>query len=131
MKIYIVEDSPVMVERIIARLSTIPFIEIAGISDSEEKAFADIRRLRPEFLIIDIMPKEWNGIDFLKRIKEELPEINVSTLDYSTKDLFIKNMFLGADVYSAKPKNSDNVAYAVNVPGLSSSRRNRTRPGNS
>lgn len=131
MKIYIVEDSPVMVERIIARLSTIPFIEIAGISDSEEKAFADIRRLRPEFLIIDIMSKEWNGIDFLKRIKEELPEINVSTLDYSTKDLFIKNMFLGADVYSATPKNSDNIAYAVNVPGLSSSRRNRTRPGNS
>lgn len=120
MKTYIVEDSPVMVERITALLSEIPFVEIVGVSDSEEKAYAEISRLLPEFLILDIRLSQGDGINLLKKVKAEHPEIKVSMLtNYSTPEFFHKCMLSGADFFFDKAKDFEKIINAVNISRVS------------
>ena len=79
-----------MLERISASLVALPFVEIVGSSNNEEEAYADISRLRPDFLILDINLKEEDKISLLKKLKAELPGIKVTILDHSSPEFFIR-----------------------------------------
>ena len=113
-KVYIVEDSPVMVERIEAELQTDPGVELVGVADNEEEALHDIAALNPDFLILDIMLKSGDGINVLKKVKSERPDITISMLtNYSTPEFCDKCKTLGADFFFDKAKDFSKLIEAV------------------
>ena len=113
-KVYIVEDSPVMVERIEAELQTDPGVELVGVADNEEEALHDIAALNPDFLILDIMLKSGDGINVLKKVKSERPDITISMLtNYSTPEFSDKCKTLGADFFFDKAKDFSKLIEAV------------------
>ena len=115
-KVYIVEDSPVMVERIEAELLSVPQVELVGVADSEEEALHDIPLLKPDFLILDIMLKSGDGINVLKKIKADYPSIKISMLtNYSTPEFFNKCKMLGADYFFDKAKDFNKIIEAVTI----------------
>lgn len=115
-KVYIVEDSPVMVERIEAELLTVPQVELVGVTDNEEEALHDIALLKPDFLILDIMLKSGDGINVLKKVKAEYPDITISMVtNYSTPEFIERCKKLGADFFFDKAKDFDKIIGAVKI----------------
>jgi len=53
MKVFIVDDSEVVCERLTAMLSELPGIEIVGQAQDAAKAISSVRKLQPDAVILE------------------------------------------------------------------------------
>ncbi|SMD08774.1 two-component system, NtrC family, nitrogen regulation response regulator NtrX [Desulfocicer vacuolatum DSM 3385] len=69
-----------------------------------------------DLLLLDMKLKEMDGMDILKRVKEEKPELYVIVITgYSTIANTVKAMKLGANDYLSKPFADHELIDAVNA----------------
>jgi two-component system NarL family response regulator len=61
-------------------------IEVAGVARNGKEALVQARVLKPDIILMDIKMPECNGLDALKQIKSEMPEIKVVMLTTSEED---------------------------------------------
>ena len=114
MRLFVVDDSALLRERVIGLLSELIGIEIVGEAQYALEAFHAIDELRPDVVILDIHLIGGNGIDVLQRIKEldGAPIViiltNSSTLPYQKKC-----MKAGADFFLDKSSEFENVRTLV------------------
>jgi len=71
MRVLIVDDSPVIVERLIEVVGKIRGIERLDQADTVATASEAFRRLRPDVVILDMQMPGGSGLDVLKIIKED------------------------------------------------------------
>ena len=71
MKVFVVEDSPIIVARLITLLQDIEDIEISGMATTAEAASIGIAKLHPDVVILDIVLVNGTGIDVLRTLKRE------------------------------------------------------------
>lgn len=83
MKVFIVEDSALMYARIAQAVKAIHGLSVTGAASDTTGAIAAIRELSPDALIVDIQLREGSGLDVLKQIKSERPEIKTLVLSNS------------------------------------------------
>jgi len=103
MTVYVVEDSPVVQERLVAMLQDIPNVEVAGVADNAPDAFAAILRLRPDVAVLDFQLREGNAIEVLKGIRRELPGTKAIVLtNYATPSIRQRCMRAGAHFFFDK-----------------------------
>ena len=78
MKVFVVEDAPLLRERLEALIASIPGLSVAG---GAAEAVRDILSARPDVVVLDIHLAEGNGFDVLRglRAAEFAPEIHVLT----------------------------------------------------
>ena len=70
MKLFIVEDSPIIRERLLALLGDIDRVEVVGIADNAAEAIDRIARLKPDAVVLDIKLRgAGNGIGVLREIR--------------------------------------------------------------
>jgi DNA-binding NarL/FixJ family response regulator len=87
LKLFIVDDSIPIVERLTNILSGIENLKIVGLANNATKAVEYIMKSNPDVLILDIHMPDGNGIEILKQIKKEKPSIIVVMLtNYSESD---------------------------------------------
>ncbi|MBN1829043.1 MAG: response regulator transcription factor [Deltaproteobacteria bacterium] len=70
MKVFIVDDSPVVCDTLEKMFADIENIEIIGRADNASDASSAIGELKPDIVILDIRLKKGTGIDVLKKIKK-------------------------------------------------------------
>ncbi len=103
MKLFIVEDSPMMKVRLIQMLEQIEVVEIIGEADNQNDAIAKISELKPDVVVLDIRLKEGNGLEVLKYIKTEMPSTVVIMLtNYPYVQYRDKSYSMGADYFFYK-----------------------------
>ncbi len=103
MKIFIVDDSALVRERIIAMISENPGIEITGQAKNAQEGINSILKLKPDVVILDIRMPGGNGIEVLKNIKKNSsgPTIIILT-NYPYPQYQKKCMEAGADYFFDK-----------------------------
>ena len=103
MKIFIVDDSALVRERIIAMISEHPGIEITGQAKNAQEGINSILKLKPDVVILDIRMPGGNGIEVLKNIKKNSsgPTIIILT-NYPYPQYRKKCMEAGADYFFNK-----------------------------
>lgn len=69
MRAYIVEDSKVVLDRMVSLFGEIDGLEVVGHTGSVKTAIEDILRLRPDVMLIDIRLSDGNGLDILEKIQ--------------------------------------------------------------
>jgi DNA-binding NarL/FixJ family response regulator len=69
--VYIVDDSPMMRERLMELMADLAGIEIVGQSGDPLEALDSIKKSHPDVVILDIQLPRRSGIDVLKDIKKE------------------------------------------------------------
>jgi DNA-binding NarL/FixJ family response regulator len=69
-RIYLVEDSAILLRLLRERLQSVG-ADVVGQSDSARIAIREIRRLRPDAIIVDITLQRGNGFDVLRALAEE------------------------------------------------------------
>jgi DNA-binding NarL/FixJ family response regulator len=108
MKIFIVDDSKLMRERIIHLLSGVGGVEIAGQAQNGFEATDRIRKIKPDAVILDIRMPGKNGIDTLQEIKKQnaTPLIIMFT-NYPYAQYRKKCLKAGADYFLDKSSEFD------------------------
>jgi len=71
LKVYVVDDSDLVRERLIDMVSEIDGVEVVGETGDLQGAEASIRRLRPDAVILDIRLPGGSGITLLRQMKKE------------------------------------------------------------
>lgn len=85
MKIVLVDDHPLFLEGLQYLLETYG-LEVIGASNSGEEALKIAQNLRPDMILMDIKMPGCSGIDALKLIKADMPDIKVVMLTTSDED---------------------------------------------
>lgn len=83
MRVLIADDSDVLVERLRSGLAALTGIEIVGHASNVADAAKEIRRAKPEVVILDIPMPGGSGIDVLKGlVEDELDRIVIVLSNY-------------------------------------------------
>jgi DNA-binding NarL/FixJ family response regulator len=75
MKVFIADGSKLGLRRLLMLLSDIKEFELFGYSAEINGAIVSIRSIRPHVVILDLEMRGGNGIEVLKTIKREMPEV--------------------------------------------------------
>ncbi|TAH42587.1 MAG: response regulator [Bacteroidetes bacterium] len=113
-KVMVVEDSALIVQRLYSILSEIKFIKSIAHAKNGEEAMTLIKLINPELMLLDIKMPGMNGIEVLKHVKQEYPDTRVVMLtnypNMQYKELCIG---LGADHFLDKSTEFDRIGEIV------------------
>ena len=106
LRVFVIEDSPILLERIAEAIADQPSLLLVGTADCEQDALVRIRSLKPEALVVDIKLREGNGLNVLAQLKwgekdEAKPKIIVFT-NYPRQEYLRNSKQLGADYFLDK-----------------------------
>ncbi|MFW6306974.1 MAG: response regulator, partial [Bacillota bacterium] len=106
-KLLLVDDHLIFIEGLKYLLETYE-ISVTGIANNGRDAIIMSRKLKPEIILLDVKMPDVSGLEVLKVIKAEMPEIKVIMLTASEddEDLF-KALKLGASGYILKNLDGD------------------------
>ena len=79
-KIVIVDDHQMFLDGMVSVLSSQENFEILFVENTAKKALEKIKKKCPNIVITDISMPEMNGIEFIKLIKSDFPEIKILVL---------------------------------------------------
>lgn len=77
MKVFIADDSLAVAERLADLLREIPGVEFVGHAGDAAEAVRDLRQLKPAAVILDLEMPGGSGLDVLRAIRHELPDLQV------------------------------------------------------
>jgi DNA-binding NarL/FixJ family response regulator len=77
MRVFIADDSAVIVERLADLLREIPGVELAGHASDATEAIRCIQRIKPDAVILDFQMPGGSGLDVLRAIRPDRPGLYV------------------------------------------------------
>jgi len=102
-KVLIVEDSPIVRERLAGLVAELPNVAIVGQAGDGYQAQALFREHRPDAVVLDIQVPGMNGMDLLSLFKREHPPCMIMMLTtYAFKEVRQRCVALGADYFFDK-----------------------------
>jgi DNA-binding NarL/FixJ family response regulator len=103
MKIFIVDDSSVVVERLVGIVRRVRGLDFVGQAPDVSAAIQSIAKLEPDVVILDLHMPGGSGIDVLKAVKGKFPVLKVIVLtNYPSPQHRKRCMELGADSFLDK-----------------------------
>lgn len=103
MKVFIVDDSTEICERVLALISELNDIQMVGQAKTLREARKMIQLLKPQAIILDIKLPDGNGIQMLKEIKSNSPMPKIVVFSNHTHPNFRKRCLeAGADSFFDK-----------------------------
>lgn len=107
MRVLIVDDHPLFRDGI-ASLLTVSGYDVVGQIGDGETAVAQAAALKPDIIMLDIRMPGINGIETLRQIKAQLPQVKIVMLTASESDSHIMEAVkAGASGYILKSANAD------------------------
>jgi DNA-binding NarL/FixJ family response regulator len=102
--IYIVEDSPAVMERLVEAVGDIPNAKVVGSADAVAAALEGMQRSQPRVLILDIQLRGGSGFQVLKHLRasSSRPEAVIVVTNHPSDDYRIASRECGADHFFDK-----------------------------
>ena len=114
MQVFLVEDSPLVRERLEAMLTRVPGTEIAGRAAGAAAAIQGILATRPDLVVLDVQLAEGSGFDVLRELHARAPELEVIMLSNYSSDPYRQIAErLGARAFFDKSREFERVRDAV------------------
>jgi len=99
MTVYLLEDETNILNHILSLISDIPYLQLAGYSDSVAKAREEIPLLKPELILADIQLKDGNSFELFKHTDVAAHIIFITAYNQYAIDA----LNIGAFAYLLKP----------------------------
>jgi DNA-binding NarL/FixJ family response regulator len=113
-KILLVDDHPLVREWLATLINQQPDLEICGETDSAPAALQMIGQVNPEIAIVDISMERGSGIELIKDIKANYPNVMVIVLSMHDEALYAERALrAGARGYIMKREATKNVLQAI------------------
>ena len=78
--VYLVEDSPLVSERLLEMFESVPGVRVTGRAAGADEAIREILAARPDVVVLDIRLAQGSGFDVLRTLHDRAPEIEVYML---------------------------------------------------
>jgi DNA-binding NarL/FixJ family response regulator len=112
--VYLCDDVAAMRLLLRAVLEAYDDVEIVGEAGDGRTALDDVRRLRPDVLVLDISLPELDGLEVLEELAVSAPETRVVVFSgFSADQLEAAVLARGAQCYIEKGADIEHVAHAV------------------
>jgi DNA-binding NarL/FixJ family response regulator len=113
-KIYIIDDHPIMVQGLKELIHNQKDLKVIGSSEDWHVALEQVKKLQPDLIMLDVTLKEANGIEVLKNLKIHVPNIKVLMLSMHDENLYaMRSLKAGAHGYIMKQEAADKVLNAI------------------
>lgn len=80
LKVFLVEDSVMIRERLVTLLSPIEGLELTGFAEHSEQAVLQITAERPDAVVLDLNLASGSGLDVLREVRRAAPEVEIFVL---------------------------------------------------
>ena len=80
LSLYVVDDSPVIYQRLEALLAAIEGTRLVGHAGAADTATREILGLRPDAVVLDLNLERGSGFDVLRAVRPQAPEIDFYVL---------------------------------------------------
>ena len=107
-RVMVVDDSVVIRRLVTQALEQDPTIEVVGTASNGAIGLQRIPQFTPDVITLDIEMPDMNGLEMLRRIRREFPQLRVimfSTLTERGAAVTLEALTLGADDYVTKASN--------------------------
>ena len=109
-KVFVVDDSAIVRERLIALLAEVPNVTIAGEAEMARDAIAGIHAKRPDIVVLDISMPGGSGLAVLEAVKKDRPAPMVIMLtNFDHLQYRQRCLQLGADHFLDKSNSFERV----------------------
>lgn len=116
-RIFIVDDHPIVRDGLIAILNTQPDFEVIGEAESGKKAVQLASELKPNVLLLDLEMPEMDGVEVLRQMREICGE-NVRAIVFTvfdTDERILKAVQAGAKGYLLKGARREDIFDAIRI----------------
>jgi two-component system chemotaxis response regulator CheB len=107
-RVMVVDDSVVIRRLVTQALEQDPMLEVVGTASNGAIGLQRIPQFNPDVITLDIEMPDMNGLEMLRRVRQEYPRLRVimfSTLTERGAAITLQALTLGADDYVAKVSN--------------------------
>ena len=113
-KILLADDHEIVRYGLRSLIEEQPDMEVVGDAENGRKAIILAHRLKPDVVIMDITMPDMNGIEATRRIRKEMPDVNIIVLSMHHKKQFVIDMLkAGASGYILKTKVHEDLIRAI------------------
>ena len=113
-KVVLADDHQFLLDGIMTILKEMPSVEIVATAQNGFELMDVVARQKPELVILDLNMPGYDGLQCLKKIKNDFPETKVLILsNYSQPELVVDVKQIGADGYLIKNSSAAELKAAV------------------
>lgn len=113
-RVFVVEDQTKILKNQLKLLEASPEITIIGTALSGETGLEEVRRLKPDVLLLDLGLPRMSGIDVTRAVKAELPSIEILIFTiFDEEDKVLEAVKAGASGYLLKGTPADKMIEAI------------------
>jgi two-component system response regulator DevR len=113
-KVFLVEDSPLLRSRLEAMIVAIPGAQAVGHADGADDAVRQILAVQPDVVVLDIHLKQGSGLDILRKVNGAAPQIRFYVLtNYPMESYRLTAERLGARGFFDKSTEFDRLRQAL------------------
>ena len=113
-KLYIVDDSPAICERLHALFAKDDSVRVVGQAASAPQAVVDILALEPDAVLLDLELQGSNGLQVLRAVHPQMPRVNFVVLTNHAEPQYRRAcIHAGASHFLDKANEFDRVRDAV------------------
>ncbi len=113
-RVYVVEDQSKILKNQLKLLEASSDLEIVGTALSGETALEDIRRLKPDVVLLDLGLPRMSGIDVTRVVKAEIPKVEILIFTiFDEEDKVLEAVQAGASGYLLKGTPADKMVEAI------------------
>ena len=103
MRLFIVEDSRPILERLVRSLSDLEDVEVVGSALDVAPAISGVNQANPDALILDLHLPSGNGLDVLRAVRKDHPLMHVMVFTNFAEDAYrAAALGLGAEEFLDK-----------------------------
>jgi len=115
-RIIIIDDHPLLREGIKSVIEKSRRYEVVGEAGKGDEGFDLVKRLKPDIVIVDISLPDMNGIDLIRKVRKEYPNIRIMVLTVHSKiDYIVESFKAGALGYLVKEAASNSLIDGLNT----------------
>jgi DNA-binding NarL/FixJ family response regulator len=113
-RVLIVDDHPIFRIGLAGLISEQSQLEVCGHADSAPLALDSMRRLKPDLALVDLSLRGTNGIELIKLMKAEEPDLPILVISMHDETVFgLRALKAGALGYVTKAEAMNHVAEAI------------------
>ncbi len=113
-RVFVVEDQTKILKNQLKLLEGNPELQIVGTALSGETALEEVRRLRPQVLLLDLGLPRMSGIDVTREVKATMPEVEILIFTiFDEEERVLEAVKAGASGYLLKGTPADKMVEAI------------------